>query len=520
LRYRYLTTSVGLCVLALAVGYVAGGRIGMVLMPRVESDLAIVTAVLPHGSPNWRAVTVRDHLLESAQRVVDENGGRQLCKGTLALINDNQVQIIVYLTDPDVRPIGTGSFTRSWRERTGSMKGLESLRFEADRGGPGSGAALTVELAHRDIRVLDRASAKLAASLEQFANVSDVDDGFTPGKEQLDFKMLPEGRSLGLTASQVARQVRSAFYGAEALRQQRGRNEVKVMVRLPKGQRVSEYDVEELIIQTPAGLDVPLRQAATVVRGRAYTTITRRDGRRTVTVTADVDPPDETGQVLATLTDEILPQLTRDHPGLSYSFQGRQEDMRESLVNLRSGFILAMMMIYVLLGIPFRSYIQPIIVMASIPFGVVGAVIGHIIMGYSLSVISMMGLVALSGVVVNDAIVLIVYANKKRAGGLPAHAAIEQAGIRRFRPILLTTLTTFGGLAPMIFETSRQARFMIPMALSLGYGILFATVITLVLVPCLYLIVEDVRRLFAREHADAALGERRVVVPAGQAAGK
>jgi multidrug efflux pump subunit AcrB len=224
--------------------------------------------------------------------------------------------------------------------------------------------------------------------------------------------------------------------------------------------------------------------------------IERRDGRRTVNVTADVEPRRATSQVLATLKADTLPRLVRDYPGLSYDFEGQQADMRESMASLMGGFVIAMMAIYALLAIPFRSYIQPVIVMAAIPFGLVGAVIGHIIMGYSLSIISMMGLVALAGVVVNDSLVMIVYANNLRRQGTNAIDAIQQAGIRRFRPILLTTITTFGGLAPMIFETSRQARFMIPMAISLGYGILFATLITLLLVPSLYLIIEDLRGRF------------------------
>jgi multidrug efflux pump subunit AcrB len=269
------------------------------------------------------------------------------------------------------------------------------------------------------------------------------------------------------------------------------------MVRLPENQRVSEFDIEQLLIRTPAGRDVPLYQVAQVERGRAYTTITRHNTRRTVTVTANVEPIGETNQVMATLKEEVLPQLERDYPGLTYSFEGRQAEIRDSLNSLISGFLLAMVLVYMLLAIPFRSYIQPAIVMTAIPFGLVGAVIGHMIMGYSLSVISMMGIVALSGVVVNDALVMIDYANRQRRSGASPYEAIHGAGIRRFRPILLTTLTTFGGLAPMIFETSRQARFMIPMAISLGYGILFATAITLILVPCLFIMIEDLKSLIA-----------------------
>jgi len=506
LRWRYLTVAIGLAVLTIVLGLVLGGWIGRTSMPRIESDRAVVTAVLPYGSPLSQTTAVRNRLVATANELAEKNGGESLVEGVFALIKSNAVEVSVFLTAPDVRPLSTTKFTQLWRDQVGQIPGLESLQFESDRGGPGSGAALTVEISHRDIGVLEQASATLAEKLAEFPNVKDIDDGYTPGKQQLDFQLKPEGRSLGLTSQEVARQVRYAFYGAEALRQQRGRNEIRVMVRLTESERVSEYDIEQLLIRTPSGSDVPLMQVAEVKRGRAYTDITRRNGRRTVTVTADVEPIGQTTQVQAALDATILPQLAQDYPGLTYGYEGRQHDFRESTQSLLAGFVLAMMAIYFLLAIPFRSYIQPFIVMASIPFGIVGAVLGHLIMSllpgpaYNLSIISIMGIVALSGVVVNDSLILIDYANRRRAAGEKAGQAIRSAGMRRFRPILLTTLTTFGGLSPMIFETSRQARFLIPMAISLGYGILFATLISLILVPCLYLIVEDALHLFRVEN--------------------
>ena len=502
LRFRYVTVSIGVAVLAITLGYVASGQMGMVLFPKVESDSAVATAVLPYGSSVEETKKVRDRLVRAAEAITREHGGEKLVRGIFAEIGGggeggvsggHVVEVDIYLTPPEQRPIGTKAVVDLWRAQTGEMGGLDSLVFESDRGGPGSGAAITVELSHRDIDVLESASTGLADALDLFPEVKDVKDGFSPGKQQFDFKIRPEGQSLGLTASEVARQVRSCFYGAEALRQQRGRNELKVMVRLPKSQRVSEYDLESLLIRTPAGREVPVRQAATSKRDRAYTVINRREGRRTVTVTADCTPASRAGQVLEALKAGALPELQQRFPGLQYGFEGKQADMRESMASLITGFGLAMLVIYALLAIPFRSYVQPAIIMVSIPFGIVGAVIGHLIMGYSLSIISMMGIVALAGVVVNDSLVLIDYANRQRKEGLTPHDAVHIAGVRRFRPILLTTLTTFGGLAFMIFETSRQARFLIPMALSLGYGILFATLISLLLVPCLFVIVEDIR---------------------------
>ncbi len=493
-RWRGLTVAVGFACFFIVVSYAASGRIGVILMPRVESDRAVVTAVLPPGSSIERAISVQKVLVDAMEKVAAKHGGEELLQGIFAEVNETSIGVTAYLTPPGVRPLNTGTVTQLWRDEVGPLVGLESLRFESDRGGPGRGAALSVELSHRDTDILDRASAELAARLEEFDNVKDIDDGFTPGKEQLDFSIRPEGLSLGLTSREVARQVRNAFSGTTALRQQRGRNEVTVRVRLPLAERSSEFDVENLLLRTPAGTFVPLLEVAEVKRGRAYAGISRRDARRTVTVSANVEPIDQTGQVKATLDRSILPRLASDYPGLSYDYQGRQATMRESTQGLFAGFGLALVAIYFLLAIPFRSYVQPAIVMLAIPFGIVGAILGHLLMGYSLSLMSMMGIVALSGVVVNDSLVLIDYANRRRLEGLTAFEAISAAGTRRFRPVLLTTLTTFGGLAPMIFETSRQARFLIPLALSLGFGILFATVITLLLVPCLYLLVDDALR--------------------------
>jgi len=492
IRARYLTLSIGALILMVVLAYALSGRMGIVLMSKVESDQANVTATLPYGSPLSKAIAVRDRLVAAANEVKNEHGGAKLAEGVYARIDASIVQVSIYLTDPDVRPISTGEVTNLWREKVGQIPGVESLRFESDRGGPGGGASITVELSHRDVGVLERASADLAGRLEQFARTKDVATGYSAGKQQLNFRLKPEGLSLGLTSTEAARQVRNAFYGTVALRQQRGANEVTVRVRLPEAERRSEYDVEQLLIRTPAGRDVPLYQIAEVSRGRAYTSVSRRDGRRTVSVGANVVPDRETNRVLATLTADVLPQLARDYPGLTYSFRGRQADMAESMDSLYYGFVLALIAIYILLAIPFRSYSQPFIVMAAIPFGVVGALLGHLIMGYSIDLVSMMGIVALAGVVVNNALVMIDYANRRMAEGASAYDAIQRAGTRRFRPIILSSLTTFGGLAPMIFETSRQARFMIPMAISLGYGILFATLVTLILVPCLFLAVEDI----------------------------
>ncbi len=500
LNRRYLTVALGIGVLILTLGYVASNRLGMVMMPKVEQDYAVVTAVLPYGSPVERSLEVRDRLLAAAHQVDDEFDN-ELLEGVSARVGANYnevsgahvIEIYAVLPDPKNRPITTQEFVEKWRAQVGQIPGIDALQFESDRGGPGSGAAITVELSHSDASVLQQAGTELADALALYAPVTDTYDGFAEGKQQLSFSMRPEGLSLGLTSAGIAYQIRNAIYGARALRQQRGRNEVTVKVRLPEEERISEHDIEEFLIRTPQGTDVPLYEVATVERGRAYSSIERREGRRTIAVKANVVPIKESDRILKEVERTTLTALTEKYRGLSFGYEGRQADFADSLSVLKVGFSIAVIVIYALLAIPFRSYIQPLIIMVSIPFGIVGAVIGHMLMGYSLSIMSMMGIVALSGVVVNDSLILIDFANRKRAEGASAHDAIASAGVRRFRPIMLTTLTTFLGLTPMIFETSMQARFMVPMAISLGFGILFATIITLVLVPSLYMIVNDVR---------------------------
>ena len=499
LSYRFITVACLVAVLLGTAGYVFSGRIAMILMPRVESDRAVVTAVLPIGSPVSEMIRVRDQLASGIEQVAKDNGGDELLEGITSSISDNSVQINAYLTPPDVRQFSTRDVTKMWRQAVGPMVGLQSLRYESDRGGPGSGAGLSIELSHRDIEVLDQASLSLAEQLEFYSGVKDVDSGYAAGKTQYDFVVNERGESLGLTATEVGRQVRSAFQGTIALRQQRGSNEVTVRVRLPEEQRLSEYDIENFMIATPGQIFVPLSDIATINKGRGYTSIKRRDSKRTAMVTANVDPIGATPTIMAGLNTDVLPQLARQYPGLSYDYKGRQASRKESVSDLFKNFLFALGGIYFLLAIPFRSYLQPLIVMAAIPFGIIGAVFGHLIMGYNLSLMSMMGIVALSGIVINDSLVLIDYANKQRLKGLSPLVAVSAAGVRRFRPVVLTTFTTFCGLAPMIFETSRQARFMIPMAISLGFGIAFATVITLVLMPCLYLMMEDLRGLLSRE---------------------
>ncbi|MFO7875914.1 MAG: efflux RND transporter permease subunit [Desulfovermiculus sp.] len=490
LNQRYLVLALGVAILLATVGYIQSGRMGIVLFPTVESDYAYAQATLPTGAAREELQRVEKRLIQAAQKVIQQQGGQELATSLLTVVNENTVEARIYLPPPEVRPIGTSLVTRYWREQTGEITGLESIQFEADRGGPGSGKALTVQLSHRDRDLLEQAGKDLAAHLEEFSGVSDIDDGSPSGKQQLDIQLSDLGRRMGLSSREVANQVRHAFYGAEALRQQEGRNEVTVRVRLPEEDRRNMETLENFLLRS-GDQEILLQEAVQVQEGRSHTTINRTNGRRVVEVTANVQPRARAEQLSADLRAGALPELQAAYPGLSYSFEGRQADLRESVSSLLRGLLLALVALYGLLAVPFRSYIQPMIIMACIPFGLVGAVLGHLLMGYSLSLMSLFGIVALSGVVINNSLILVHFANRLRRQGKSVFEAVSLAGMQRFRPILLTTLTTFGGLSPMILETSRQARFLIPMAISLGFGLLFATVIILILIPCLYLVLED-----------------------------
>lgn len=506
LANRYMVVAFGIAVLLMTIGYVQSGRIRVIQIERPDSDYAFASARLPIGAPVAETELVAKMMGEAARKTIAENGGIQQAEGVFLNLGkggSHQFDMRVYLTDPDVRTVSTAAFTSKWRANMGPVAGVDSVNFQADRGGPGGGQkGLTVQLSHRDVGTLDAAGEELAAALQNFANIKDVDDGVQLGKMQFDFTVKPEAQALGLDARSIAQQIRHSFYGAEALRQLRGRNEVKTMVRLPESQRASEFDIENLVLLTPQGGEIPILDAVDIERGRAFTVIERNNGRRVIEVTAETTSDGDVGPIMNDLEATVMPALMQDFPGLSWKFEGRQADMAESMQTLVIGLLMALFCIFALLAIPFNNYYQPLVIMCCIPFGIVGAVTGHVIMGYNLSLMSLFGVVALSGVVVNDSLVLIDFANRRQRdeGASPA-IAIQQAGIARFRAILLTTLTTFGGLAPMILETSRQARFMIPMAISLGFGILFATIIVLVLVPCFYLILEDFVAVFRGKRA-------------------
>lgn len=496
-RHRYTTIAVAIATLLVVGGYAASGRMGFTLMPKVERDSGRVEVTFPPGTAESQLEKARIQIMAAAGRVLEGVDKENVFLGMRGLVRDNSVQVDVYLVPSDQRDFTTGTFVRNWRREVGAVPGALSSSFAADRGGPGAGKALTVELRHTDTKILEEAAQRLALELEKFPDVSDIDAGISLGKQQLDLTLTDTAKSLGLSAEDIGRQLRAALYGAEAMRQQRGRDQVKVMVRLPERERVSLDDVSSIMIRAGNGLWLPLPDLVEVDKGRAYATINRREGRRVMTVTANVEPADQATLVINELNASVVPQLQAEFAGLSISYEGRQAEEREGLASLGLTFSLTMAALYLLLAIPLKSYIQPLTVMVAIPFGVIGALLGHLVMGYGLSMVSLLGMVALAGVVINDTLVMIEYGNRLRQNGTDLTDAIKQAAARRFRPIILTTVTTFFGLTPMIFETSVQARFMIPMAISLGYGILAATTISLLLVPCLYLMfAKDIPQFF------------------------
>ncbi len=498
LRRRYLTLSAAITLLAVTAGYAYSDHMGVIFMPEATADEIEAGVDLPVGTTRAQAARVADAVTQATRRMYEANDLDRVAEGIKANVRGGSfIDVEIVMKPPDERDMGVGEVIRLWRDSIGDLRGIDQITFEAERGPGGWRDDISVDLSHGDIDTLAAASRALSARMERFEATRDVNDNYNKGKAQLDFELLPEGRALGFSPSEVGRQLRDAYFGALARRQLRGTNEVEVRVKLPEAERDGLDHLRDLTVQSSDGNRAPLMDVAKVERSEAFTSIERRNGRRVVTVGMDVEPNDATGQVIARMKEDVLPQLRADFPGITWSFQGSQAQLRESTQSLAVGFALALVAIYALLAVAFASYGQPLIVMMAIPFGIVGGVIGHIVLGYDLSLISLMGVVALSGVVVNDALIMTDYANRQRPE-LSALEAIQRAGHRRFRPIILTTLTTFGGLTPIILETSDQANYVIPMAISLGFGIVFATAIILVIVPCLYLLLEDLRTLGRR----------------------
>ncbi len=518
LKIRYITLACFLLILFLTFGLVGGGWIKFVFLPRIDADNVVAELTMPLGTPVEATARAVQRLEETALKLQDEFGLDQpIIRHVLASIgeqpNRNQAQgpdvatgtfsgshlgeVNIELVPSEERNISSVVIANRWRGLTGPIPDAVELAFTSSL--IRTEAPINIQLASSNFTALRDAAEKLKTEIKDYPGVYDVTDSYRSGKQEIKLDITPVAESLGLTLSDLGRQVRQAFYGEEVQRIQRGRDEIKVMVRYPVSERRSLGNLENKRIRTSGGVAVPFSAAAKAVLGRGYSTIDRTDRRRTINITAEVDENSaNANELLADIKKNVLPPLLADYPGVNYSLEGEQREQSDALRSLRTGFLIALLVIYTLLAIPFRSYLQPVLVMGVIPFGIVGAIWGHVIMGIDLSILSLTGIVALAGVVVNDSLVLVDYINRFRAAGRPVQEAIREAGVVRFRPIILTSITTFAGLTPLLLERSLQARFLIPMAVSLAYGVVFATFITLILVPVSYQILEDVKHIFSR----------------------
>ena len=512
LRWRYATLALGIALLLIIAGIIRGGILEFTFFPKVESDTMECSLTMPAGTPLERTAEVTRYLEEIARRTLADAdkehpdspplfqysfallGAQVGSRGGLSDTGGHLAYIWIQVLEGEQREVSTARLAALWRKNAGTITGIESMTFKSVL--HSAGKSVEIHLSLNDNDNLLAAADELEAELKSYPGVHDVSDSFLPGKKEVQLKLKPAARSLGLNLNDIARQVRHAFHGAEALRMQRGRDEVKVLVRYPEQERKSLEYVERMRIRTADSREIPLNVLADITMDQGFSSIEHTRRQRVIKIYADVDEAlTNANDVRQTLEKGFLQKLKTRYPGLRYSMEGEGREQQESLGDIKTGFLFALFCIYALLAIPFRSFTQPFIVMAAIPFGIVGAVAGHIIMGLDVTFLSLFGMVGLTGVVVNDSLVLIYATNRLRREGADAYDAIVQAGTLRFRAIILTSLTTFAGLTPMILEKSLQAKFLIPMAVSLGYGVLFATFITLLLIPSLYLILEDILSL-------------------------
>ena len=518
-RWRYATVALGIAILLVTVGIWRAGWIKFTLFPKVESDFLTCSLTMPAGTPVERTAEIAGLVEQAGKEALAEADEKRsedatsLLKGIITRVGrhgrghgpmasgpqsgSHLAQITMELLEGEKRDVTATQLGNLWRQKVGIVPDAEAITYQSVLFSAGN--AVEVHMSLDDHDLLEAAAEELQAELKTYPGVLDVSDSFLPGKDEMQLKLKLTARSLGLTLDDLAKQVRHAFYGAEALRLQRDQDEVKVMVRYPESKRKSLGSVEDMYIRTPDGSEVPFNQVAEVRMEEGYASIERAQRFRVIKVTADVDETiTNANEVRTDLEGRVMPKLKLRYPGLRYSMEGEGKEQKESLDDIISGFVIALFLIYALLAIPFKSFSQPLVVMSAIPFGIVGAVFGHLLMGVNLSLLSLFGIVGLTGVVVNDSLVLVDATNRIRREGASVQDAITQGGALRFRAVILTSLTTFAGLTPMILERSLQAQFLIPMAVSLGFGVLFATFITLLLVPCGYVILDDMHNLVER----------------------
>ena len=506
--------SIAIAIFILTLGIILSGILKFSFFPPIEGDIAIATIEYPSGTPISVTRDGFNVLNQAAQELnkefLKEYPSEKIIQNILSTVGDqpmrtkssqgpgalnvsfdgsNLAEVALELAPGESRSISTETVVRRWREMVADIPGVKEISFFSSLFSAGDPVNIQLSIKYMDD--LFSARDELKEKLIEYPGVFNVKDDFNMGKEELIISLLPAAENYGVTMQMVAFQVRQAFYGLEVQNIQRGRDELKVMLRYPDEERSSISNLEDMMIRTPKGSTIPIRQIAQLNIGEGVSTIKRKDRKRSINVTADVDLTVTTGnEVISSVTNDVLPSILQRYGSLSYSLEGEQQEQGQNLSSLARNFLVAMVVVYTLLAIPFGSYFQPLVIMSAIPFGLTGAVIGHLIMGINFSVLSLLGIVALTGVVVNDSLVMVDFINKYRKEGFLIKDAVLEAGPRRFRPIFMTSLTTFAGLTPLLFEQSIQAKFIIPMAVSLAFGVVFATVITLFLVPIGYLILE------------------------------
>ena len=518
IEWRYTTASIALGIMILTLALLSAGHMRYQFFPAVEGDVVYASLTMTPGTPLETTQKAVDLILEAteglAEELREEFGGEGIILYTGSSVGkhfsrdggppdislksggSHLAEVSLQLSPGMERTIGAITIANRLRARVGPIPDSVDLSYISDAFSAGD--AINIGLSGGDIESLTQAAAAVRQRLAQYRGVRDIADSFRAGKQEVSLTLLPEARPLGLSQLDLARQVRQAFYGEEAQRIQRGKDDIRVMVRYPAIDRRSLGALEEMRIRTPDGTEVPFAAVADARLGRSFASIRRTDRRRVVDITAELDRSISTPErVLGDLKKDI-PVLLLPYPGVEFEFGGEQREQEKAGGGLVRGFALSLLLIYCLLAIPLRSYVQPLIIMSVIPFGAVGAIFGHLIMGWDLVFFSVLGIVALSGVVVNASLVLVHSVNSQRNEGKNVLDAVIEAGTTRFRPIVLTSLTTFLGLVPLMFEPSVPARMLVPMAIALGYGVLFASVVTLFLVPSAYVILDDLVKLTKR----------------------
>nr|VFK11896.1 MAG: Multidrug efflux pump subunit AcrB [Candidatus Kentron sp. LPFa] len=527
LEHRVLTFSLFVGISFILASFIVSGRYGFTFFPRVQSEVARATLTMPEGTPvevttrhiaritkvardlqeKYRNPVTEESVIRNILFLVGFRAGTFTGGSQGASVGRSHIgQVVLELVPPEERAItiATSQLVNEWRRTIGPIPGAREIYFRAEIGR--SGDPIDIQLTGDSFEALMAAAEEIKARLTEYSGVFDIKDSFDTAREEIKLHLRPAAELLGLSVADLGKQVRHAFFGAEAQRIQRGRDDVRVMVRYPSHERQSEVDLANLRVRTPSGIEVPFSEVAGITEGLGFSTIRRVDRYRSINVTADINKEETDINRIVQDLEPFLADLRRRHPGIRYALEGELREQRESFASFRVGVGLVLFVIYALLAIPFRSYAQPIIVMGVIPFGIFGALLGHMIMGMNLSIMSVWGILALIGVIVNDSLVLVDYINRRRREGVPLPDAVRDGGVARFRPILLTSLTTFAGLTPLLLDESTQAQFLIPMAVSLGFGILYATLITLILVPVGYLMLEDVRAVSGRMFRKAFRG--------------